>query len=1225
MVSSTLVRLKRLLLPALVLAFWVGLNTPLLAQVSAPTQTLFKAVEVNDMNAVKSAISAGADLGAKNAAGKTAADVAVDKGHFIIAHYLLSERSAKNTAKRLTNSAQANVRDRLRKQPSKTPTKTSPRRVKPKPKVKAQPRKLSPNRPDTATRVTEFLRPVTPRAKPRAPSRTLAERKYGLPPRKPLSIAEMATPIRKEVAVTRSPGVQNPDGRDPFASPSEPLPVLRDEAAAPSADELDDLMAAETLEPGASAPTRSDPSSINPVASIGTFFKSIVDLVTPGGGASQSSEEPQLSDNVTSPTDTSRRSDDGVGERSQAPLADEDLALSETDNRASSENESESLEDMGTLEESNKLDDDLLSEDVLEADALEEIVSDDILELEDNAAEPRQQVAQAPRSSASERTMDRIRSLLGDSPDEDEFGLPSVDIPTREIATGEDAVDTVLDRLTDSRDDRSGFLDDRPGPETGPALAPIGDERPQLPVSDAMRSRLQRLGDAVSRDVVVDTNSILRQGRERSLRTFDTPLEQRPTSPRQTMPRTSGQILDESLSSDSQLRRRTTASERFAARLKRIQELEQLREDPFGLPIGGTRTPIAPAKIPKVMPAPAQTGEQMDDDNSLDKQTEDEKEPQILDRVVNFFGGSQTRQPSRQPEATTSSVTEYRGSPNTRPVADREDAREIENLEAFDSEDETQPSQEPGSLEPIFLERLAGLFNEEEEKQTEGWKAEVESGSPFPGRGEMVNAAGSEPWTTTVELNVGENKDPVIIQVAQTPLANSNGVQGGAEAPAVTKAASVKAVGRSGGKQSEMAKKAYGDPLREPDAKKAAVQQKTFFGRLTKLFQPQDRLSLERESLLLEPDEKLSTAHDASDGGVKVASRTEGDPKTYWPITRLTKTDAPVSGQRRPSALTRTSLTDVTLTMGESVHLDNTFPPGKDGTDPNNECVKKNRGTTLFCIEPIDWPQDLRQAFVITTILYTGPMAIVRYDQAAATRLHSLYQSADFEKVIAYYQNRFGEPTEILKRSIAPLAKPRQDNPTVSWRSRDERTNAVTVLEIRKFDDTRGGFPDTNRGAVMLYFTTSPSIFPQVSSHELMRLKRFVDVTQTEAEQNAGQDGAPFDVDNPAGNSGVSPDELFGAEPVIEDDLPSASDATLDALPDADSDLLFENEQLERPEDILNEPDLLEPDLMEPNLLEPELNANDNFAPDALSDEPITDEQPDEIIELLAPQNGNPS
>mgnify|MGYP006441152899 CR=1 FL=1 len=56
------------------------------------TAELFTAVEVNDMPGVKRALAAGADLGAKNSAGKTAADLAVDRGHFIIAHFLLSQR-----------------------------------------------------------------------------------------------------------------------------------------------------------------------------------------------------------------------------------------------------------------------------------------------------------------------------------------------------------------------------------------------------------------------------------------------------------------------------------------------------------------------------------------------------------------------------------------------------------------------------------------------------------------------------------------------------------------------------------------------------------------------------------------------------------------------------------------------------------------------------------------------------------------------------------------------------------------------------------------------------------------------------------------------------------------------------------------------------------------------------------------------------------------------------
>jgi hypothetical protein len=346
--------------------------------------------------------------------------------------------------------------------------------------------------------------------------------------------------------------------------------------------------------------------------------------------------------------------------------------------------------------------------------------------------------------------------------------------------------------------------------------------------------------------------------------------------------------------------------------------------------------------------------------------------------------------------------------------------------------------------------------------------------------------------------------------------------------------------------------------------------------------------------LLLEQDEKLSTAHHASVGGVEDASRTVTDAKTYWPITKLIKPDPAPQTVRSRKALTRTTLTDLTLSMGQSVHLENMYPPGKDGTDPENFCVKKNRGTTLFCIDPIDWADDIKSSFMIATILYTGPMAIVRYDQGQASRLHALFTSTDFDKIAAHYRKRFGEPTEIFKRIIAPLAKPRQDNPTISWRSLDRKTNAITVLEIRKYDDTRGGFHDTNRGAAMLYFTTSPSIFPQVSSHELMRLKRIVDITQTEAEKVASEEEAAKNA--PAGPA-VKAAPTRKVQEVSMDELQGSTPA---ATPNP--------EEIEKPKDMLKEPVFSEPRISEPSLFAPQVKAEP---------EPVTDEQPDETIDVL--------
>ncbi len=61
--------------------------------VSDATANLFTAVHANDYAGVQAAIAAGAEFDARDRWGLTAVDLAIDKGHFQIAHYLLSVRN----------------------------------------------------------------------------------------------------------------------------------------------------------------------------------------------------------------------------------------------------------------------------------------------------------------------------------------------------------------------------------------------------------------------------------------------------------------------------------------------------------------------------------------------------------------------------------------------------------------------------------------------------------------------------------------------------------------------------------------------------------------------------------------------------------------------------------------------------------------------------------------------------------------------------------------------------------------------------------------------------------------------------------------------------------------------------------------------------------------------------------------------------------------------------
>ncbi|MCC7016968.1 MAG: hypothetical protein IT564_07170 [Rhodospirillales bacterium] len=176
--------------------------------------------------------------------------------------------------------------------------------------------------------------------------------------------------------------------------------------------------------------------------------------------------------------------------------------------------------------------------------------------------------------------------------------------------------------------------------------------------------------------------------------------------------------------------------------------------------------------------------------------------------------------------------------------------------------------------------------------------------------------------------------------------------------------------------------------------------------------------------------------------------------------------------------------------IGRSLNLDKTTPPRGETQETGRSCIEKSRGAVVFCVEVANWPQALEPDFTVNTILYTGQQAIVRYDRGQATRMQTLFPSESFDRVVAYFAGHYGPPAEYWTRSIAPLASARRENPTRAWRARNPKTSRIATLEIRKFDDTRGGFPDTRRGVVMLYYQDAPPIFPQVSALELMRLKR---------------------------------------------------------------------------------------------------------------------------------------
>ncbi len=179
-------------------------------------------------------------------------------------------------------------------------------------------------------------------------------------------------------------------------------------------------------------------------------------------------------------------------------------------------------------------------------------------------------------------------------------------------------------------------------------------------------------------------------------------------------------------------------------------------------------------------------------------------------------------------------------------------------------------------------------------------------------------------------------------------------------------------------------------------------------------------------------------------------------------------------------------LEDVVLTLGEGVRLGKNQGKGMEQAGRRQPCLKKREGALMFCIGPVDWPDAIKDHFEVSSFMYHGTQAIVRYDEGEATSLYTLFKTESFDAVIAYYTRRFGKPTEVWDRLVKPLAAPQQPNPIMLWRSVDLATQSVSVLEVRKFDDVRGGFPDLRRGTILLHREDAQPIFPRLSTLELM-------------------------------------------------------------------------------------------------------------------------------------------
>ena len=177
--------------------------------------------------------------------------------------------------------------------------------------------------------------------------------------------------------------------------------------------------------------------------------------------------------------------------------------------------------------------------------------------------------------------------------------------------------------------------------------------------------------------------------------------------------------------------------------------------------------------------------------------------------------------------------------------------------------------------------------------------------------------------------------------------------------------------------------------------------------------------------------------------------------------------------------------TRVGLMLGSALKLGMTYQGNE------NSCIIKKNGYVYFCVQTINWPGHIRAQFKTTGSLYKSTHAIGRYDGKRLTHSHAIFFETGLNDVISYIKNRYGPPIEVFNKIVTPFEGRPRDNPTFIWRKKErvlDKSINVT-LEVRKYDDVGGGFPDMRHGFIRLYGDGSLPIFPQVSKRELMLIK----------------------------------------------------------------------------------------------------------------------------------------
>jgi len=157
-------------------------------------------------------------------------------------------------------------------------------------------------------------------------------------------------------------------------------------------------------------------------------------------------------------------------------------------------------------------------------------------------------------------------------------------------------------------------------------------------------------------------------------------------------------------------------------------------------------------------------------------------------------------------------------------------------------------------------------------------------------------------------------------------------------------------------------------------------------------------------------------------------------------------------------------------------------------SDPARACAMRRSGETWICPEAALWPADVAASFARARDDFVE--SIVRYDDAKARQFRISFPSGNYDRILAHFIARLGEPTGSPEIWSPVIGSAPQENRVARWIANAEDEHGLAVLEIRSIDDLRWMLPpDPANGVVRLYYKGAKPIYSMVSNADLRLLE----------------------------------------------------------------------------------------------------------------------------------------